>query len=76
MKNLVAASFDSPTDDYCVDIFERGDGTFGLEEYRRDLEDLKGWFSLHRHSHQVFTAYEDALDHAKAVIVWMIADTR
>jgi len=76
MKNLVATSFDSPSGHYCVDIFERDDGTFGLEEYRQDPEDLKGWFPLHRHSGQVFVTYEGALDHAKAVIVWMIADTR
>jgi hypothetical protein len=76
MKDLVLASFDSPTGDYCVDIFERDDGTFGLEEYRRDPEDLKGWFPLHRYSHQVFENYESALAHAKAAIAWMIAVTK
>ena len=67
----VVASFDSPAEDHCVDIFVRDDGTFGFEEYRRDHEDLSGWFSLHRYSHQVFATEEDALAQAKAMVVWM-----
>ena len=76
MANLVVASFDSPAGDYCVDVFERHDGTFGLEEYRRDVEDLKGWYSLHRHSREVFATREHALARAKATVVWMRADSK
>ena len=68
--------FDSPAGDYCVDIFERDDGTFGLEEYRRDAEDLKGWFPLYRHSRQVFATDEDALAYARKTVVWMTADPK
>lgn len=30
----------------CVDIFERTDGSYGFEEYRKDPEDPRGWFSV------------------------------
>jgi hypothetical protein len=72
----VVASFDSPAGDHCVDIFERDDGTFGFEEYRRDAEDLRGWFPLHRYSQQVFATDDDALAQAKATVAWMAAERR
>jgi hypothetical protein len=50
----------------------RADGTFGFEEYRRDPEDVSGWFSLHRYSHQVFSTAEAALAEAKSRVQWMI----
>jgi hypothetical protein len=74
--NRVVASFDSPAGDHCVDIFVRDDGTFGFEEYRRDAEDLKGWFPLHRYSQQVFGTADDALARARATVEWMAADRR
>ncbi len=67
----VAASFNSPAGDHCVDIFVRDDGTYGYEEYRRDPEDLRGWFPLHRYSSQVFATDRDALAQAKATVAWM-----
>lgn len=71
MAIRVVASFDNPTGDHCVDIFVREDGTFGFEEYRRDHEDLSGWFSLQRYSQQVFATQEDALAQARAAVAWM-----
>ena len=76
MSTRVVASFDSPEGDHCVDIFMRDDGTFGFEEYRRDSEDMRGWFPLHRYSHQVFATDADALVQAKAAVAWMAADGR
>jgi hypothetical protein len=72
----VVASIASPAGDHCVDIFLRDDGTFGFEEYRRDPEDLKGWFPLHRYASQVFASDREALANAKAAIAWMAADSR
>ena len=74
MAARVVASFNNPTGDHCVDIFVRDDGTFGFEEYRRDHEDLRGWFALQRYSRQVFPRQEDALAQAKATVAWMAAD--
>ena len=76
MATRVVASFDSPAGDHCVDIFARNDGTFGFEEYRRDPEDMRGWFALHRYSNQVFATDQDALAQAKATVAWMAADLR
>jgi hypothetical protein len=72
----VVASFDSPAGDHCVDIFVRDDGSFGFEEYRRDPEDMRGWFSLHRYSNQIFATDQDALAQAKATVAWMTGDFR
>ena len=76
VANIVVESINSPTGDYCVDIFMRDDGTFGLEEYRRDPEDLEGWFSLHRHSRQVFATDKDALAHARLTVSWLTEGAR
>ena len=76
MPTRVVTSFDSPAGDHCVDIFVRDDGTFGFEEYRRDPEDMRGWFPLHRYSNQVFATDQDALAHAKATVAWMAADSQ
>ena len=73
MPLRVVASFNNPEGDYCVDIFLREDGTFGFEEYRRDHEDMKGWFPLHRYSSQVFATDTDALAQAKVSVAWMAA---
>ena len=74
MATRVVASFDSQAGDYCVDIFLRDDGTFGFEEYRRDPEDMRGWFPLHRHAHHVFATDRDALVQARATVAWMEAE--
>ena len=76
MTTRVVASFNSQAGDHCVDIFVRDDGTFGFEEYRRDPEDMRGWFPLHRYSSRVFATEHDALTQAKATVAWMAADQR
>ena len=68
----VLVSLENSAGDHCVDIFVRDDGTFGFEEYRRDPEDERGWFSLRRYSYQVFVTAEDALAQAKSRVEWMI----
>jgi hypothetical protein len=72
----VVASFNNPAGDHCVDIFLRDDGTFGFEEYRRDPEDMRGWFPLHRYWSLVFATEQDALAQAKATVAWLAADSR
>ena len=72
MALKVLTSLQNSERDRCVDIFVRADGTFGFEEYRRDPEDVSGWFPLHRYSHLVFSTAEDALAQAKSKVEWMI----
>jgi hypothetical protein len=71
VSTRVIASFNNPAGDHCVDIFVRDDGTFGFEEYRRDPEDMGGWFPLHRYSTRVFATDQDALAQANAAVAWM-----
>ncbi len=71
MPNRVCASLQNREGDHCVDLFVREDGSFGFEEYRRDAEDQKGWFSLQRYSSRVFAAQELALASARATIAWL-----
>ena len=75
MPTRVLASFNNPAGDRCVDVFQRDDGTYGYEEYRRDPEDMKGWFPLHRYSSLVFSTDQEALARAKATVAWMAVDS-
>ena len=43
---FILDSISSEDKQYCVDFFERDDGTFGFEEYRRDIEDYNQWFKI------------------------------
>jgi hypothetical protein len=46
MKRKVLNSINNADGSLCVDIFQRPDGTFGFEEYRRDPEDSRGWYPV------------------------------
>ncbi|WLA81460.1 hypothetical protein [Bradyrhizobium elkanii] len=56
--NRVLRSINDEDASHCVDIFLRPDGTVGFEEYRRDVEDGRGWFPAGGHSSRIF--HEDA----------------
>jgi hypothetical protein len=71
MGNRVVRSINNDAGDRCVDIFEREDGTYGFEEFRRDHEDQQGWFSLRRYSHLAFAAEEGALERARTAVAWL-----
>ncbi len=71
MPIRVIESINNATGDHCVDIFVRDDGSFGFEEYRRDHEDLRGWFPLHRYGTQSFASKDAALHQARLLIAWM-----
>jgi len=72
MANRVVASIDNAAGDRCVDIFVRDDGTFGFEEFRRDWEDLRGWFPLQRCGSQSFASENEALSQARSSIAWLV----
>ena len=57
----------------CVDLFARPDGTFGFEEYRRDIEDGRGWFAIGFHASAGFETADDALREALCRIAWLRA---
>ncbi len=66
-------SLESPEGDRCVDVFSRADGTFGIEEFRRDPEDVANWYSIARYPGQSFETKEDAVAYAKTHIPWLMA---
>ena len=69
-KNTILASINLDGDTVCVDLFQRPDGSFGFDEFRRDTEDGRGWFSIGHHGHLKFETLNDAETAANAHIGW------
>lgn len=70
-RNLVLQSLEAEGGQRCVDIFQRADGTFGFEEYRRDSEDGRGWFRIGSYDGRVFASETDARQAAQSAIQWL-----
>ena len=75
-KNLVLQSINSEDESRCVDVFQRPDGTYGFEEFRRDREDGRGWFAISMYSDKVFPTAEAALAEARLKITWLNREER
>ncbi|NQW01050.1 MAG: hypothetical protein HQ483_15195 [Rhodospirillales bacterium] len=71
MKNRVLASLETPDGDRCVDLFRRPDGSFGFEIYRRDTEDLTGWFAIGGHVHKPYATQDQARQAAARLAPWL-----
>jgi hypothetical protein len=71
IKNKVFASFENEYGDHCVDIFERPNGSFGFEEFRRDAEDCGAWQSLARYAQQVFDSRTRTCVAADQSVHWL-----
>jgi hypothetical protein len=71
--NRVLRSIETDDGGRCVDIFARPDGTFGFEEYRRDIEDGRGWFAIGFHATGQYETANDALQEALSRIAWLRA---
>jgi len=70
-KNRVLRSIETPDGGRCVDIFVRPGGSFGFEEYRREIEDGRGWFPIGFHAMKSFTSEEEAEAKALAAVPWL-----
>lgn len=70
-KNKVLESIHNDSSDQCVDIFVRPDGSFGFEEFRRDIEDGGAWSSLRRYSTLKFGSMEEAVQQARHYVTWL-----
>ncbi len=70
-KNKVLKSINWNDEGRCVDIFTRPDGSFGFEEFRRDLEDGRGWFPIGFHAERVFEKPQAAFDAALESVPWL-----
>jgi len=69
--NKVLRSINDQGADRCVDIFRRPDGTIGFEEFRRDVEDARGWFPIGGYSDCVYTDEAEALAAAVIAVAWL-----
>ena len=70
-QNTVIHSINLDGDSVCVDVFQRPDGSFGYDEFRRDPEDGRGWFSIGHYGADRFDSAEAALDKARRVVGWL-----
>lgn len=52
---VVFDSVENQEHDRCIDLFRRPDGSFGFEEFRRDVEDAGEWTPVAYYS---ATAYD------------------
>lgn len=68
---IVFASIENAEHAKCVDVFYRPDGTFGFEEFRRDVEDAGEWTPLGYYSGSRFASSEAAYVAAEASIPWL-----
>ena len=71
VRHLVIESIETPDGDRCVGVFRRADNTYGFEEYRRDLEDPRGWFPIAHHRDTIYQNEADARAAAKAKVSWL-----
>ena len=74
-QNKVVRSINDETGNRCVDIFVRPEGSFGFEEYRRDVEEGGAWSSASGFSGREFVTVDAALDAAVRSVAWLAKAT-
>jgi hypothetical protein len=70
---LVFKSIENDAHDRCVDLFSRPDGTFGFEEFRRDVEDQGTWTPVSYFSGRSFDSRDEMLSAALVAVRWLPA---
>jgi hypothetical protein len=68
---VVLRSVEDVHHERCVDLFERPDGTFGFEEFRRDIEDQGRWTATAYYSGKGYPSHQAAWEAAKATVAWL-----
>lgn len=68
---VVFDSIENGQHDRCVDLFRRPDGSFGFEEFRRDVEDAGAWTPVAYYSRAAYASKEAALEVAIMRVVWL-----
>jgi hypothetical protein len=69
--NRVLRSINSDDASRCVDVFLRPEGSVGFEEYRRDVEDGRGWFAIGGYASRTFDDETTAFQAALATVPWL-----
>jgi hypothetical protein len=67
----VFVSVENSDHDRCVDIFSRPDGSYGFEEFRRDIEDGGQWTPVQYYSGAIYDSSVLALDTAERCVPWL-----
>ena len=70
-RNTVVHSINDTGARRCVDIFRRPDATIGFEEYRRDVEDGRGWFATGGYAARIYRDERSALEAAMIAVPWL-----
>ena len=68
---VVLRSIENGGHDRCVDLFRRPDGSFGFEEFRRDVEDAGAWTPVAYYSGAAYCSTDDALGAAVKAVAWL-----
>ncbi len=68
---LVFMSLENFEHDRCVDMFSRPDGSYGFEEFRRDVEDRGAWTPVQYYSGAAYSSQETALAAAMRSVAWL-----
>ena len=68
---VVFDSVENEQHDRCVDLFRRPDGSFGFEEFRRDVEDAGAWTPVAYYSATTYDSEAAALAAAVSKVVWL-----
>ena len=69
--NKVMRSINLDGETICVDVFLRPDGSFGFDEFRRDPEDGRGWYSIGYHGESRFENFDAAMAEALTKVSWL-----
>ena len=67
----VFVSVENGEHDRCVDMFSRPDGSYGFEEFRRDIEDGGRWTPVQYYSGASYLSSADALAAAERCVAWL-----
>jgi hypothetical protein len=68
---LVLVSVENAEHDRCVDIFSRPDGSYGFEEFRRDVEDRGQWTPVQYYSGVAYLSSAEVLGSAERCVPWL-----
>ena len=68
---VVFDSIENRQHDRCVDLFRRPDGSFGFEEFRRDVEDAGAWTPVAYYSGAAYASKDEALGAAAKAVTWL-----
>ncbi len=69
-KNAVILSVNNDEGNLCLDIFIRENNTFSFEEYRKDPENVDGWYKVENYSNKIYKNQKEAYKDARKYIMW------